>query len=105
VAAAPDLNALSDWFGGGARRPRLSTLARRRRGAALLSGLPRLGLPQRGGRGARLSGPLSPAHVPDDVRQRLEVVGPFLRRVRRQPDYVPPTGHHEPRGVHFTQVP
>ena len=40
----------------------------------------------------------------DDVRQRLKVVGPFLRRVRRQPDHVPAARHDQPGGVHLAQV-
>jgi hypothetical protein len=89
VASATDLDALADRL-----RDRLPSPG---------SGRP-LGLPGLGN-GARLWGPLGPPNVTHDVRQRLEVVSPFLGRVRRQPDHVPAARHHEPRGVHLAQIP
>jgi hypothetical protein len=101
VAAAADLDALADRLGGGTGWP----------GRGCLPGLSRPGirLPHRRlpglGHRARLGGPLGTAYVTDDVRQRLKVVGSFLRRVWRQPDHVPAARHDEPRGVHLAQVP
>src|SRR5579875_15419 len=81
MAAAAHLDALADGFGGG-----------------LALGVPRLG----GTR--RLAGVPGAAGLADDVRQRLNVLGPFPGGILRQPYPVPPARHDEPGGVLLAQV-
>jgi hypothetical protein len=81
MAASAHLNALANGFGGGLPRG-----ASRRAGTR------------------RLAGPIGTAGLADDVRQRLEVVGPFPGRVGRQFHHVPAARRDQPGGVLLAQV-
>ena len=95
VAAAANLDALADGFGGSSSGP----------GRCRLPGVwPRCYRPGLSHL-ARLRGPLGPPHLTDDIRNRLKIIGPFLSRVGRQPDHVPAARRDEPCGVHLAQVP
>jgi hypothetical protein len=119
VAPAANLDALADRLsGGGGRALSLPGLGLLRLGLPGLCWqglcLPRLCLPRLClpglclpglGNRARLGGSLGTAHVTDDVRQRLKVVGPLLCRVRRKSHHVPAARHHKPCRMHLAQVP